>query len=82
MTLGLALEVAAEGIRVAGIRPGLIDTGIHDSQGAVGRLERLAPAVPMKRAGTADEVARAALWLMSDEASYVTGTVLDVAGGR
>ena len=82
LTLGLALEVADEGIRVAGVRPGLIDTDIHDSQGAVGRLARLAPSVPMKRAGTPEEVARAALWLMSDEASYVTGTVLDVAGGR
>ncbi len=82
MTLGLALEVAGEGIRVAGVRPGLIDTDIHDSQGAVGRLERLAPSVPMKRAGTPEEVARAALWLMSDEASYVTGSMLDVAGGR
>lgn len=82
LTRGLALEVADEGIRVAGIRPGLIDTDIHRSQGAVGRLERLAPTVPMKRAGTAEEVARAALWLMSDEASYVTGTIVDVAGGR
>ncbi len=82
LTRGLALEVADEGIRVAGIRPGLIDTDIHRSQGAVGRLERLAPTVPMKRAGTPEEVARAALWLMSDEASYVTGTIVDVAGGR
>ncbi|NLD53649.1 MAG: SDR family oxidoreductase [Burkholderiaceae bacterium] len=82
LTRGLALEVADEGIRVAGIRPGLIDTDIHRSQGAVGRLERLAPTVPMKRAGTAEEVARAALWLMSDDASYVTGTIVDVAGGR
>lgn len=82
MTLGLALEVAGEGIRVAGIRPGLIETDIHASQGAVGRLERLAPSVPVKRAGTPEEVARAALWLMSDEASYVTGATLDVSGGR
>src|SRR5690606_6612175 len=82
LTRGLALEVADEGIRVAGIRPGLIDTDIHRSQGAVGRLERLAPTVPMKRAGTPEEVASAALWLMSDEASYVTGTIVDVAGGR
>jgi NAD(P)-dependent dehydrogenase (short-subunit alcohol dehydrogenase family) len=82
MTIGLAHEVAAEGIRVVGIRPGLIDTDIHESQGAVGRLERLAPTIPMRRAGSADEVARAAVWLMGDEASYVTGTILDVAGGR
>jgi len=82
MTLGLAREVADEGIRVAAIRPGLIDTDIHESQGDVGRLDRLAPSVPVKRAGTPEEVARAALWLMSDEASYVTGSILDVAGGR
>jgi NAD(P)-dependent dehydrogenase (short-subunit alcohol dehydrogenase family) len=82
MTIGLAREVAEEGIRVVAIRPGLIDTDIHESQGAIGRLERLAPAIPVKRAGTAEEVARAAVWLISDEASYVTGTILDVAGGR
>ncbi|MBA3479175.1 MAG: SDR family oxidoreductase [Lautropia sp.] len=82
MTVGLAREVAAEGIRVVGIRPGLIDTDIHASHGAVGRVERLAPAVPVGRAGSAEEVARAAIWLMGDEASYVTGTTLDVAGGR
>lgn len=82
MTTGLAREVAAEGIRVVGIRPGLIDTDIHESQGAVGRLERLAPLIPVKRAGTAEEVAQVAVWLMSDEASYVTGTTLDVSGGR
>ncbi len=82
MTLGLAREVAAEGIRVVGIRPGLIDTDIHQSHGLVGRVERLAPMVPVKRAGTADEVARVAVWLMGDDASYVTGTTLDVAGGR
>lgn len=82
MTIGLAREVADEGIRVVGIRPGLIETDIHESQGAVGRVERMAPTIPMKRAGSAEEVARAALWLMSDEASYVTGTILDVSGGR
>jgi NAD(P)-dependent dehydrogenase (short-subunit alcohol dehydrogenase family) len=82
MTLGLAREVAAEGIRVVGIRPGLIDTEIHQSHGVVGRLERLAPMVPVKRAGTAEEVGQVAVWMMSDEASYVTGTTLDVAGGR
>ena len=82
MTLGLAKEVAGEGIRVVAIRPGLIDTDIHESQGAVGRLERLTPRIPLKRAGSAEEVAQAAVWLMGDEASYVTGTILDVAGGR
>jgi NAD(P)-dependent dehydrogenase (short-subunit alcohol dehydrogenase family) len=82
MTIGLAREVAAEGIRVVGIRPGLIDTDIHQSHGVVGRLERLAPMIPVKRAGTADEVAQVAVWLMSDQASYVTGTTLDVSGGR
>lgn len=82
MTIGLALEVAAEGIRVVAIRPGLIDTEIHHSQGAVDRVQRLAPKIPMRRAGTADEVARAAIWLLGDEASYVTGTILDVGGGR
>ncbi|HZH08176.1 MAG TPA: SDR family oxidoreductase, partial [Lautropia sp.] len=64
------------------IRPGLIDTDIHESQGAIGRLERLAPLIPVKRAGSADEVAQVAIWLMSEQASYVTGTILDVSGGR
>jgi NAD(P)-dependent dehydrogenase (short-subunit alcohol dehydrogenase family) len=82
MTLGLAREVADEGIRVVAIRPGLIATDIHESQGAVGRLARMAPTVPVKRAGSAEEVAQAAIWLMGDEASYVTGTILDVSGGR
>jgi NAD(P)-dependent dehydrogenase (short-subunit alcohol dehydrogenase family) len=82
MTLGLAREVATEGIRVVAIRPGLIDTEIHESEGDVGRLERLAPLIPVKRAGSADEVARTAVWLMSDEASYITGSILDVSGGR
>jgi NAD(P)-dependent dehydrogenase (short-subunit alcohol dehydrogenase family) len=82
MTVGLAREVAEEGIRVVAIRPGLIDTDIHESQGAFGRLARLAPTIPLKRAGSADEVAQAVVWLMGDEASYVTGTILDVAGGR
>ncbi len=82
MTLGLAREVATEGIRVVAIRPGLIETEIHASQGAVGRVERLAPAIPVKRAGTAQEVAEAVVWLISDAASYVTGSILDVSGGR
>lgn len=81
-TIGLAKEVAAEGIRVAGIRPGLIDTEIHASGGEPDRAHRLAPEVPMKRIGTADEIANAIVWLLSDEASYVTSTILDVSGGR
>lgn len=81
-TLGLAREVAAEGIRVAGIRPGLIDTEIHASGGEPDRAHRLAHNVPMKRVGQAEEIANAVVWLMSDEASYVTGTILDVSGGR
>jgi NAD(P)-dependent dehydrogenase (short-subunit alcohol dehydrogenase family) len=81
-TLGLGLEVANEGIRVAGIRPGLIDTEIHASGGEPDRAHRLAPMVPMKRIGQAEEIANAILWLMSDEASYVTSATLDVTGGR
>src|SRR5205807_9981958 len=81
-TIGLGHEVADEGIRVAAIRPGLIDTEIHASGGEPDRAHRLAHMVPMQRVGTADEIANAILWLMSDEASYVTGTILDVSGGR
>lgn len=81
-TVGLGQEVAAEGIRVAAIRPGLIDTEIHASGGEPDRAHRLAPTVPMKRIGTAGEIANAILWLISDEASYVTGAILDVSGGR
>lgn len=81
-TLGLAYEVANEGIRVAGVRPGLIDTDIHASGGEPDRAHRLAKNVPMQRVGTADEIANAIVWLMSDEASYVTGSILDVSGGR
>jgi NAD(P)-dependent dehydrogenase (short-subunit alcohol dehydrogenase family) len=81
-TLGLAREVAAEGIRVNGVRPGIIDTDIHASGGEPDRATRLAPLVPMQRAGTADEVAAAIVWLLSDEAGYTTGTLLDVTGGR
>ena len=80
--LGLAKEVADEGVRVAVVRPGVIDTELHASGGQPDRVARLAPALPMGRAGTADEVAAAIVWLVSDEASYVTGSVLDVAGGR
>lgn len=82
LTVGLAREVASEGIRVNAIRPGLIDTDIHGSGGEPDRAHRLAPTVPMKRVGTAEEVANAIVWLMSDEASYVTGAIFDVSGGR
>lgn len=81
-TVGLGREVAAEGIRVAAVRPGLIDTEIHASGGEPDRAQRLAGAVPIKRVGTADEVANAIVWLISDQASYVTGAILDVSGGR
>ena len=82
MTLGLAKEVATEGIRVAAVAPGIIDTDIHASGGEPDRLQRMASTVPMQRGGTPEEVAQAILWLVSDQASYVTGTVLEVAGGR
>lgn len=81
-TVGLAKEVAAEGIRVNAVRPGLIYTDIHASGGEAGRVDRLKEAVPMKRGGSAQEVANAILWLLSDEASYATGTFIDVSGGR
>jgi NAD(P)-dependent dehydrogenase (short-subunit alcohol dehydrogenase family) len=81
-TIGLGHEVAGEGIRVAAIRPGLIDTEIHASGGEPDRAHRLSSAVPMKRVGSAEEIANAIVWLMSDEASYVTSTILDVSGGR
>lgn len=82
MTLGLAKEVAAEGIRVNAVRPGIIYTDIHASGGEPGRVDRLAAAIPMKRGGEVDEVAHAIFWLLSDEASYTTGAILDVTGGR
>jgi NAD(P)-dependent dehydrogenase (short-subunit alcohol dehydrogenase family) len=81
-TIGLGYEVAGEGIRVAAIRPGLIDTDIHASGGEPDRAHRLAGNVPMKRVGTAAEIANAIVWLMSDDASYVTSAILDVSGGR
>ena len=82
LTLGLAKEVGAEGIRVNAVRPGLIDTEIHASGGLPNRAHELAHLVPMQRPGTAQEVARAIVWLMSDDASYTTGSVVDVTGGR
>ncbi len=81
-TLGLAREVATEGIRVNAVRPGIIDTEIHASGGQPGRAQRLAPQIPMQRPGTAQEIANAIVWLLSDEASYATGSILDVTGGR
>ncbi|SFQ08094.1 NAD(P)-dependent dehydrogenase, short-chain alcohol dehydrogenase family [Variovorax sp. PDC80] len=81
-TLGLAKEVADEGIRVNAVRPGLIDTDIHASGGMPERAAQLAPSVPMKRTGSAEEVANAIVWLLSDEASYTTMALLDVSGGR
>jgi len=81
-TLGLAREVAAEGLRVNAVRPGIITTEIHASGGQPERAQQLAPQVPMQRAGSADEVAAAILWLLSDAASYTTGALVDVSGGR
>jgi NAD(P)-dependent dehydrogenase (short-subunit alcohol dehydrogenase family) len=82
LTVGLAREVAADGIRVNGVRAGIIDTEIHASGGESGRVARLGPQQPMGRGGAAIEVARAILWLLSDEASYTTASFIDVAGGR
>ncbi|MDJ0951922.1 MAG: SDR family oxidoreductase [Alphaproteobacteria bacterium] len=82
MTIGLAKEVAGEGIRVNAVRPGLIYTDIHASGGVPDRVDRLKGAVPMERGGTPEEVAETILWLASDGASYCTGTFIDVSGGR
>jgi NAD(P)-dependent dehydrogenase (short-subunit alcohol dehydrogenase family) len=82
LTIGLAKEVAVDGIRVNAVRPGIIITDIHASGGEPNRPQRLAEFIPMKRSGEAHEVATAILWLLSDEASYITGTLLDVTGGR
>ena len=81
-TVGLAKEVALEGIRVNAVRPGIIDTDIHASGGQPDRANQMAPQVPVQRPGTALEVAQAIVWLMSDDASYTTGSMVDVAGGR
>jgi NAD(P)-dependent dehydrogenase (short-subunit alcohol dehydrogenase family) len=82
MTLGLVKEVAADQIRVNAVRPGIIHTEIHAKAGEPGRIERVKNSIPMQRGGEPEEVANAVLWLLSEEASYVTGTLLDVAGGR
>lgn len=81
-TVGLARELAAEGIRVNAVRPGIIDTEIHASGGQPDRVREMTPLLPMKRAGSAEEVAQAIFWLMSDQSSYTTGSMLDVTGGR
>ncbi|MGA8024034.1 MAG: SDR family oxidoreductase [Candidatus Acidiferrales bacterium] len=81
-TIGLAREVAMEGIRVNAVAPGLIETGLHAANGAPDRLERLASTIPMQRAGTPLEVAEGVLWLLSPAASYTTGAILEVGGGR
>ena len=82
LTIGLAREVAGEGVRVNAVRPGLIDTDIHASGGRPDRVEQMRSIVPMQRGGTADEVASAIAWLCSDEASYTTAAIIDVTGGR
>ena len=81
-TVGLASEVAADGIRVNGVRPGFIYTDLHAKGGEPGRVDRVKGSVPMQRGGQPEEVARAILWLLSDEASFVTGSIVDVSGGR
>lgn len=82
LTIGLAKEVAAEGIRVNAVAPGIIDTDIHASGGEPQRVDRLKDSIPMKRGGSPEEVAKAVLWLLSEDASYTTGATIDVAGGR
>jgi NAD(P)-dependent dehydrogenase (short-subunit alcohol dehydrogenase family) len=82
MTIGLAKEVAAEGIRVNAVRPGVIRTDIHASGGDPGRVERMEPSIPLRRGGQVEEVAEAIIWLASESASYTTGAFLDVSGGR
>ena len=82
LTIGLAKELASEGIRVNAVRPGIIQTDIHASGGEPNRVERVKDSIPMKRAGLPEEVARAVLWLVSDEASYCAGAFINVSGGR
>jgi NAD(P)-dependent dehydrogenase (short-subunit alcohol dehydrogenase family) len=81
-TIGLAREVATEGIRVNAVAPGLTDTDLHSANGDPGRLQRLMPTIPMNRAGLPDEIAEGVLWLLSPAASYVTGAILEIGGGR
>jgi NAD(P)-dependent dehydrogenase (short-subunit alcohol dehydrogenase family) len=81
-TLGLAVEMATDGVRVNAVRPGVIETDIHASGGQPDRAARLAPMIPMQRPGRAEEIATAIVWLLSDEASYTTGAILEVTGGR
>ena len=82
LTKGLSLEVTSKGIRVNAVRPGFIYTDIHSDGGEPNRVERLSPQIPMQRSGTPEEVANAIAWLLSDEASYVTGSFIDLAGGK
>jgi NAD(P)-dependent dehydrogenase (short-subunit alcohol dehydrogenase family) len=81
-TVGLAREVAAENIRVNAVSPGLIETDIHSAAGEPNRLQRMAPSIPMQRAGLPAEIAAGVIWLLSPAASYVTGTILEIGGGR
>lgn len=81
-TLGLAREVATEGIRVNAVSPGLVETGLHAANGEPGRLQRLMPTIPMQRAGLPQEIAEGVLWLLSPAASYATGAILEIGGGR
>jgi NAD(P)-dependent dehydrogenase (short-subunit alcohol dehydrogenase family) len=81
-TIGLAREVATEGIRVNAVAPGLTDTGLHAANGEPGRLQRLMPTIPMNRAGLPEEIAEGVLWLLSPAASYITGAILEIGGGR
>jgi NAD(P)-dependent dehydrogenase (short-subunit alcohol dehydrogenase family) len=81
-TIGLAREVASEGIRVNAVAPGLIETDLHADNGVPDRLKRLAPSIPMGRPGTPLEIAQGVLWLLSSAASYTTGTILEIGGGR
>jgi len=82
LTIGLAREVADEGIRVNAVAPGLVETGLHAANGEPGRLARLGPSIPMRRAGTPKEIAEGVVWLLSPAASYTTGSILEIGGGR